>query len=202
MRYLFRVKKKTVRLQLASRDEMCNFEQFFFIFGAKSQFFVLESRFCQQGISLVCRGLQLSHPDNSGKISVSMLWVIFGGSPLFLAISGLCHFAIVSTLTFGPSSMKLGGTVRAIKKMTHNENRPGPELWRNGLFLRSAKKCFFWPKMHFSQKNTQILLIENDIYFGKRVVFSLKNFFWSWPEHGVPKIRFLPYDPTLVNSLL
>ena len=41
--------------------------------------------------------------------------VYFRGSPWFLAISGLCHFSILSTLAFGLWSTKLGGTVRAIK---------------------------------------------------------------------------------------
>ena len=60
------------------------------------------------------------------KISVSELEVIFGGSPLFLAVSD--HFPITSiiTLNFGPFSTKLGGTVRAIIKMTQNDNGPGP----------------------------------------------------------------------------
>ena len=36
-------------------------------------------------------------------------------SEWFLAVSGLCHFAIISTLDFGPSSTGLGWTVGAIK---------------------------------------------------------------------------------------
>ena len=55
-----------------------------------------------------------------------VLWVILWGSPLFLAISGLCHFAIITTLNFGPWTTKLGETVGAIKKMTHNDNGHGP----------------------------------------------------------------------------
>ena len=54
------------------------------------------------------------------------LWVIFWGSPQCLAISGLCHFRSISTLNFGLSSTKLGGNVRAMKKMAHNDNGPGP----------------------------------------------------------------------------
>ena len=60
------------------------------------------------------------------KVSVSKLWVIFRGSPLFLAVSGHSHFRGISTLNFGPFSTKVGGTVRAIKKMTQNDNGPGP----------------------------------------------------------------------------
>ena len=55
-----------------------------------------------------------------------VLWVILRGSPRFLAISGLCHFAIITTLNFGPWTTKLGETVGAIKKMTHNDNGHGP----------------------------------------------------------------------------
>ena len=47
------------------------------------------------------------------KISVSELWVIFWGSPLFLAVLGLCGIIGISTLNFGPFSTKLGETVRA-----------------------------------------------------------------------------------------
>ena len=47
------------------------------------------------------------------KNSVSELGVIFWGSPLFLAVLGLCHFRGISTLNFGPFSTKLGGTVWA-----------------------------------------------------------------------------------------
>ena len=60
------------------------------------------------------------------KISVSGLGVTFWGSPLFLAVLGLCHDRGIGTLNFGPISTKLGGTVRAIKKMTQNDNGPGP----------------------------------------------------------------------------
>ena len=59
------------------------------------------------------------------KNSVSELGVIFQGSPLFLAILGLCHDRGISTLNFGPISTKLGGNVRAIKKMTQNDKGPG-----------------------------------------------------------------------------
>ena len=82
--------------------------------------------FCQQGISPVCPRLKLSKSDHPTKNSVSELGVIFWGSPLFLAVSGLCHCLRRSTLNFGPFSTKLGVTVQAIKKGTHNDNGPGP----------------------------------------------------------------------------
>ena len=60
------------------------------------------------------------------KKFVSELGVIFGGSPLFLALLGHSHVKGRGTLNFGPISTKLGGTVRAIKKMTQKDNGPGP----------------------------------------------------------------------------
>ena len=84
--------------------------------------------FCQQSISPVCLGLQFSHSDLPKKKSVTELGIIFQGSTPFLALLGLCRFISISTLNFGPFSTKLGGTVRTIKKMTKNDNGPGPEL--------------------------------------------------------------------------
>ena len=65
------------------------------------------------------RGYNFPIGTTPKKIIVSELGVIFRGSPLFLAVLGLCHDRGVPTLNFGPISTKLGGTVRAIKKMTH-----------------------------------------------------------------------------------
>ena len=73
------------------------------------------------------------------KISVSELWVIFWGSPLFLALLGLCQFVSIRTLNFGPFSTKPGGTIRAIKKlprMTTDTVRAG--ITEDRLFLRSV----------------------------------------------------------------
>ena len=41
------------------------------------------------------------------KISVSELGVIFWGSPLFLAVLGLCHDRGISTLNFGPNMVRI-----------------------------------------------------------------------------------------------
>ena len=75
------------------------------------------------------------------KISVSELGVIFWGSPLFLAVFGHSHVRRATTLNFGPISTKLGGIVRAIKKMTQKDNGPG--LGRNygetGVFTFGRK---------------------------------------------------------------
>ena len=71
--------------------------------------------------------------------------VIFRGSPLFLALSGHSHVRGISTLDFGPFSMKLGGTVRAIKKMTQNDNGPSPgRNYRETGVFTLGRKVFFW----------------------------------------------------------
>ena len=73
------------------------------------------------------------------KNSVSKLRVFFWGSPLFLAVLGLCHDRSISTLKFGPISTKLGGTVQAIKKMTQNDNGhdPGQDYGETAVFTLS-----------------------------------------------------------------
>ena len=128
----------------------------------------------------------------------------FPGVTLFLALLGLCDFAMISTLNFGPSSTKLGGNVWASKKWPRmTTDLVWAEITAKRPFLRFAEKCFFGQKCVLSQKNTQNLL--RDWYlFWKMVLFSLHNFFQSWPGPGVqqevnlffgPKSRFLPYDP-------
>ena len=164
-------------LQLVARDKNVQLgPENLGIWGQKVSFMFWNCAFCQQGIP-VHPGLQLSH-------SVSKLLVIFRGSPWFLAVSGHSHFAIISTLNFGPLSTKLGGTVRAIKKMTHNNHRTGP-CWIYGKrpILRSAKKRFFAQNPFFPPKNTRNLL---DWYlFGNWVLFCLHNFSQSWLEYLV-----------------
>ena len=52
-----------------------------------------------------------------------------GAHPGFWPIrSSTKSLLYVSTLNFGPPSTKLGGTVRVIKKMTHNDNGPEKTL--------------------------------------------------------------------------
>ena len=82
---------------------------------------------------------------------------LFRGSPLFLAVSGLCHFISISILNFGSFSTKLGGNVLAIQKMTQNDYGPGPgwKYGKNGHFYVWPKSVFFWPKIRFIPKNTQ-----------------------------------------------
>ena len=102
----------------------------------------------------------------------------FLGSPRFLAISHLCHFAIISTLNFGPSSTKLGGTVRAIKILTHKDNRLGPSRkYGETATFTFGGKVFLWPKIHvFPKKQTPKLCLKTDIYFGKGYFFVCTTF--------------------------
>ena len=88
------------------------------------------------------------------KISVTELGIIFQGSPLFLALLGLCRFISISTLNFGPFSTKLGGTVRTIKKMTQNDNGPCPgRNYRETGVFTFGRKVVFGLKMGLTPKN-------------------------------------------------
>ena len=63
--------------------------------------------------------------------------------------------------------MKLGGTVQAIKKMTQNDNRPGPgRNYGETAVFTFSRKVFFWLKMHVNPKKNKISE-ETDIYLGK-----------------------------------
>ena len=112
----------------------------------------------------VCLGLQFSHSDHQ-KNCIFKLWVFFWGSPYFLLLS-LRNKKYPFFLTF---STKLGGTLRAIKKMTQNYNGPGPgRYYRETAVFTFSRKVFFWLKMHFNPKFLKRL---------KRQLFSVDNFF-------------------------
>ena len=96
----------------------------------------------------------LENIDHPKKISVSELWVIFRGSPLFLDVLGLCRFRGISTPNFGQLSMQLGGTVRAIKKMTQNDNGPGLGQKYGEWPFNVRLKSVFWAKIAFYPKIT------------------------------------------------
>ena len=49
-------------------------------------------------------------------------------------------------------------------------------IMENWPFLRSAEKCFFWPKVRFFPKNTPKICEKTDIYFGKRYFFLCTTF--------------------------
>ena len=102
------------------------------------------------------------------KISISEQWVIFQGSPRFLAVSGLCRIIGISTLNFGPFSMKLGGNVWATKKMTQNDNRPCPDRnYRETAVFTFSRKLFFLAKNALYPKKTPKISYETDFYLGK-----------------------------------
>ena len=73
-----------------------------------------------------------------------------------LAILGQCPISIISTLNFGLWSTKLGGTIRATKKMTHIDNRHchGRNYGETTVFT-FCRKAVFGPKINFFPKNTQ-----------------------------------------------
>ena len=68
------------------------------------------------------------------KISISEVWVIFQGSPLLLALLGLCQFINIGTPNIGP---QLGGNIRPSKNDPEWQLiQSGPELQRKQSFLR------------------------------------------------------------------
>ena len=148
--------------------KMCFWPKNLDIWGKKSIFGVVIAIFVNRAYHQYAWGYNFPIRTTPTQISVSMLWVIFQGSPLFMALLGLCLFIDISTLNFGLFSAKLGGTVRTIKKMTQNDNGLGPSqnYGETGDFTFNGK-VFFWPKMHLNPKNTQNIL-RDWCWFGKR----------------------------------
>ena len=93
------------------------------IWGKKSIFCMVMAIFVNRAYHKYARGYNFPIQTNPKKISVSEQGLIFQGSPLFLAVLGLCRIISISTLNFGPFLTKLGGTVHKI--MTNNDNGPG-----------------------------------------------------------------------------
>ena len=186
--------------------------------GQKVNFFYGNRDFCQQCISQVYPGLQLSHSDHPKKISISKLGIIFRGSPLFLAPLGHSHDRGISTLNFGPFSTKLGGIVRAIKKITQNDNGHGPgRNYGETAVFTFGRKVFFWPKMGFNTKihpkflkrlmfiwEKATLFFEQFFPVVARTWFPLRSGFFLGPQTSGfgPKIRFLPHDPNFGQCLV
>ena len=124
--------------------KMCNFDPKIWIFGAKSHFLVLELRFLSTGHITSIPEASTFPFEPPRNISVSEVQAIFRGSPLFLAILGHSHVRGLTTLNFGPISMKLGGTVQAIERMTQKDNGPGPgrNYGETGVFTFGRKVVF------------------------------------------------------------
>ena len=119
----------------------------------------------------------LSEPPPK-KFTVSELGVIFWGlTPVFGPF--LVHWRVrrATTLNFGPISTKLGGIVRAIKKMTQKDNGPGPgrNHGETGVFTFGRKVVFGLKNGFYPKKITQ-----NDIspleYLGKGTFFLWTTF--------------------------
>ena len=119
------------------------------------------------------------------KISFSELGVIFWGSPLFLAIFGHWRIRGATTLNFWSDFNETRGeSSGVIKKMTQKDNRPGPgrNHGETGVFT-FGRKVVFGLKMGLTPKNHPKWHFP-PWWFGQRQLFSLNNFFRSWPEHG------------------
>merc|ERR1712012_968548 len=103
--------------------KMCFFDPKIWIFGDKSQFFVLRSRFLlMEQMTTIPGATTFPSEPPQKKIRFRARGHFLGLTPVF----GHSHVRGATTLNFGTISTKLGGSVRA-----------GPELWRNGHFLRS-----------------------------------------------------------------
>ena len=128
-------------------------------------------------------------------ISISELWVIFQGSPCFLAISACVTLLLLSTLNSLPSSTKLGGTVGVTKKndLQWLWTWSRPEWRKNGRFYVWPKSVF-WPNVRFFPKTPKICWIawyfmeEGTFLFAQlflvvaRTWLELRSvcFFWAW----------------------
>ena len=135
-------------LQLVTEGENVFFDPK--IWGKKSIFCIVIANFVNGAYHKYTRGYNFPIRTTPQKISVSELGVIFRGSPLFLALSSHSHVRGISTLIFGSFSTKLGGTVRAIKKMTQNDNGPGPgQNYGEADVFYARPKSGFWPKNGF-----------------------------------------------------
>ena len=100
------------------------------------------------------------------KYSVSEVWVIFW--PIRSSTKSLLY---VSTLNFGPWSTKLGGTVRAIKNITHNDNGPSRNYGETADIM-FGRKAFFGQKIvFFFFQKTPKFCEKTDIYLGKGYFF-------------------------------
>ena len=175
----------SVGLKLAAWGRKCAFlTPKFGYLGPKVNFLFSDRNFCWWNKLPLYPGLQLSHRNHPQKNFSFRARVIFWGSPLFLAVFGHSHVRRATTLNFGPISTKLGGIVRAIKKMTQKDNGPGPgrNYGETGVFT-FGRKVVFGLKMGLTPKNHPKWHFPPWL-FGQRVFFSLNNFFRSWPEHG------------------
>ena len=137
-------------------------------------------------------------------------WAVFWPPGRILAILGQCPISIISTLNFGPWSTKLGGTIRATKKMTHIDNgHCHSRNYGETTVFTFCRKVVFGPKIHFFPKKHPktakrlIFIWEKGTFFFAqlcpvvaRTWFRLRSesFFWAqkfgfWPKNPFFSIR-------------
>ena len=81
-----------------------------------------------------------------------------------VALFGSGRVFIASTPNFGPSLTKLVGTIRFTKKMTHNDNGPGPgRFYGETAVFTFCRKAENGPKIRFFPKKSP--------KFAKRLIF-------------------------------
>ena len=100
----------SVGLKLAARGENVLFwPQNLDIWGQKSIFCLVIAIFVDGTNDHYTRGYNFPIGTTPKKVSVSELGVIFWGSPLFLAVLGLCHDRGISTLNYQPTDKAILG---------------------------------------------------------------------------------------------
>ena len=121
-----------------------------------------------------------------------------------------CQVNFNIIVNFGSWSAKLGGTVPTIKKMTHNDNGPGPgRNYGEAAVFTFSRKVFFLPKTVFFPKEHP--------KFAKRLIFIWEkgNFLFAqlfpvvarkWLElrsefFWVQKLCFWPKNPCTGHRL-
>ena len=121
-----------MRLHRVAKDKKCNFYPKILLF------FVLESRF------FIKRAIHPGLPQKNFRPQKNFCFRGRGHFPGLIpdmVISGQCLIAIISTLNFGPWSMKLGRTVQASKKWPTLVTDLVPAgIMEKRLFLCLAKK--------------------------------------------------------------
>ena len=131
------------------------------------------------------------------KKSVSNVWVIFQGSPLFLVVSGHSPITSISTLILGlfqQNLVDICGPSQNDQEWRRIRSGPNGET----VVFTFSRKVFFWPKMGFIPKSIQnflrsLLESRSDLFFF--------FFFGGGGEISVfgPIIQFLPYDPNFIQ---
>ena len=129
-------------------QKICNFDPKISIYGAKSQFFVLESKFLSTGHITSIPGAT-TFPFGSPRKKF-----IFWGSPWFWANLGQYNFARISTLIFYPKLTFLAKYRHLWPIWSYARPKNNAGITEKRPFLRFAEKRFFWPKIRFFPQKT------------------------------------------------